>query len=114
MNLEVATELLTLCGATVTQARNGKEAVELFQASPPGTFDGVLMDMNMPVMDGCAAAAAIRALDRPDAATLPILAVTANTFAEDAAAAARAGMNAHIPKPIDMRQLARALKQCDT
>lgn len=111
MNLEVATELLTLCGAKVTQARNGKEAVDLFQASPPGTFDAILMDMNMPVMDGCAAAAAIRALDRPDAATLPILAVTANTFAEDAAAAARAGMNAHIPKPIDMRQLARALKQ---
>lgn len=109
MNLEIATELLKLCGAQVTQARNGKEAVEAFQGSEPGYFDAILMDMNMPVMDGCEAAEAIRAMARPDAATVPILAVTANAFAEDVAATARAGMNAHIAKPIDMTQLAKVL-----
>ena len=65
--------------------------------------------MNMPVLDGCGAARAIRAMDRPDGATIPIVAVTANAFAEDAAASARAGMNAHVPKPIDLKQLAKAL-----
>lgn len=109
MNLEIITQLLAMCGAQVTPARNGQEAVDAFQAAPPGTFDAILMDMNMPVLDGCAAAQAIRALDRPDAAAIPILAVTANAFAEDAAASARAGMNAHIPKPIDLNQLAKTL-----
>lgn len=109
MNLEIATELLKLCGAQVTQARNGQEAVEAFARSQPGEFDVILMDLNMPVLDGCGAAAAIRAMDRPDAASVPILAVTANAFAEDVAATARAGMNAHIAKPIDMGQLAAVL-----
>ncbi len=110
MNLEIATELLKLAGAQVTQARNGQEAVERFAQSQPGEFDVILMDMNMPVLDGCGAAAAIRAMDRPDAASVPILAVTANAFAEDVAATAQAGMNAHIAKPIDMRQLAGVLQ----
>ena len=110
MNLEIATELLKLAGARVTQARNGQEAVERFAQSQPGEFDVILMDMNMPVLDGCGAAAAIRAMDRPDAASVPILAVTANDFAEDVAATAQAGMNAHIAKPIDMRQLAGVLQ----
>lgn len=111
MNLEILTQLLAMCGAQVTPARNGQEAVEAFQAAPPGTFDAILMDMNMPVLDGCGAARAIRALDRPDAAGVPIVAVTANAFAEDAAASARAGMNAHIPKPIDLNLLAKTLRQ---
>lgn len=110
MNLQIATELLKLHGAQVTQARNGQEALNLFQASQPGWFDVILMDMNMPVMDGCQATAAIRALDRPDAATIPILAVTANAFAEDVMATARAGMNAHITKPIDLNELAAVLR----
>lgn len=109
MNLEIITQLLAMCGARVTPARNGQEAVEVFQAAPPGTFDAILMDMNMPVLDGCGAARAIRALGRPDGAEIPIVAVTANAFAEDAAASARAGMNAHVPKPIDLNQLAKAL-----
>lgn len=109
MNLEIATELLKLCGAQVTPATNGKEAVDIFCASELDSFDVILMDMNMPVMDGCTAATKIRALDRPDAATIPILAVTANAFAEDIAATARAGMNAHIAKPIDLNQLAAVL-----
>ena len=113
MNLEIATELLKLCGAQVTQARNGQEAVEAFASSQPGEFDVILMDMNMPVLDGCGAAEAIRAMERPDAASVPILAVTANAFAEDVAATARAGMNAHIAKPIDMKQLAGVLLSLD-
>ena len=113
MNLEIATELLKLCGAQVTQARNGQEAVEAFARSQPGEFDVILMDMNMPVLDGCGAAEAIRAMERPDAASVPILAVTANAFAEDVAATARAGMNAHIAKPIDMKQLAGVLRSLD-
>lgn len=111
MNLEIGTELLKLCGAEVIQARDGQEAVRLFRESEPGWFDVILMDMNMPVMDGCAAAAAIRAMDREDAATVPIIAVTANAFSEDMVATARAGMNAHITKPIDLQELADRLEQ---
>lgn len=111
MNMEITTELLQMCGAQVTQAWNGREALEHFQASEPGYFDVILMDMNMPVMDGCAAAAAIRALDRPDSRTVPILALTANAFAEDIAASEQAGMNAHIAKPVDMERLVQTLRQ---
>lgn len=111
MNMEITTELLQMCGAQVTQAWNGQEAVEQFQASEPGYFDVILMDMNMPVMDGCTAAAAIRALDRPDSQSVPILALTANAFAEDIAASSQAGMNAHIAKPVDMEQLAALLQR---
>lgn len=95
----------------MTQARDGQEAVGLFRESEPGWFDVILMDMNMPVMDGCAAAATIRAMDREDAATVPIIAVTANAFSEDMVATARAGMNAHITKPIDLQELADRLEQ---
>ena len=109
INMEITTELLTAQGAQVTQARNGREAVERFQASPPFSFDGVLMDMQMPELDGCGAARAIRALDRPDAGAVPIVAVTANAFAEDVSATAAAGMDAHISKPIDLRELERTL-----
>ena len=111
MNLEIGTELLKLCGAEVTQARNGQEAAEIFQKSEPGWFDVILMDMNMPVMDGCASAAAIRAMEREDAASVPIIAVTANAFSEDMVATAQAGMNAHITKPIDLQELADKLEQ---
>lgn len=110
MNLEIATQLLNLWGAQVTPVRNGQEAVDAFTSSQEGEFDAILMDVNMPVMDGCAAASAIRAMNRPDAVTIPILALTANAFAEDMAATAQAGMNAHITKPIDPKQLAQALQ----
>ena len=111
MNMEITTELLQMCGAQVAQAWNGQEALEQFQASQPGYFDVILMDMNMPVMDGCTGAAAIRALDRPDSQTVPILALTATAFAEDIAASSQAGMNAHMAKPVDMEQLAALLQQ---
>lgn len=109
LNMELATDILEMCEARVTQARNGKEALECFRASPPGFFDAILMDMQMPVMNGCEAATAIRALDREDAETVPIIAVTANTFAEDISNTVKAGMDAHVAKPIDTRILMSTL-----
>ena len=111
INMEIATELLTMRGVQLTQARNGREAVERFQASEPNAFDVILMDMQMPEMDGCEAAERIRALPRPDAGTVPIIAVTANAFAEDIAATTKAGMDAHISKPIDFRILCQTMEK---
>lgn len=111
LNMELATDILTMCEAEVTQARNGKEALQCFRASPPGFFDAILMDMQMPVMNGCEAATAIRALDREDAESVPIIAVTANTFAEDISRTVKAGMDAHIAKPIDVQVLMATLEK---
>ena len=108
INMELATEVLSMHGVEITQAWNGKEAVDIFCASDEYSFDAVLMDMQMPEMNGCEAAKLIRASGRADAKSIPILAVTANAFAEDIAATAEAGMNAHISKPIDFHIL------CDT
>ena len=91
---------------------DGAEAVEKFQRSAPYSVDAILMDMQMPVLDGCGAARAIRRLDRPDAAVVPIVAVTANAFAEDVDRTTAAGMNAHVSKPIDMDRLLEALALC--
>lgn len=109
INMEIASELLSEAGVEVVQAWNGQEAVDAFAASEPGAVDAVLLDMKMPVMDGCEAARAIRALARPDARTVPIVAVTANAFAEDVAATTAAGMDAHVSKPIDFTVLCRTL-----
>lgn len=111
VNMEIVTELLTAQDVHVTQAWNGKEAVERFEEAEPFFFDAVLMDMQMPVLDGCGAARKIRALDRPDAQIVPMIAVTANAFAEDIAATTAAGMNAHISKPIDFKALQKTLVQ---
>ena len=97
-------------GLEVTQAWNGEEAVECFRKSGPFTFDAILMDMQMPVMDGCEAARRIRAMHRPDARQVPIVAVTANAFAEDIAATTAAGMDAHVSKPIDFAHLVKVLR----
>ncbi len=110
INMEIASELLSEAGVEVVQAWNGQEAVDAFAASEPGAVDAVLLDMKMPVMDGCEAARAIRALDRPDAHEVPIVAVTANAFAEDVAATTAAGMDAHVSKPIDFTVLCRTLE----
>ena len=110
INMEVASECLGLMGARVLQAWNGREAVEAFASSALGEIDAILMDMQMPVLDGCGAAEAIRALDRSDAAAVPIIAVTANVFAEDIARTTAAGMNGHIAKPIDFGQLQELLR----
>ena len=111
LNMEIATEILTMNGITVTPAVNGAEALRLFEAASPYTFDAILMDMQMPEMDGCQATQAIRRLDRPDAADVPIIAVTANAFAEDIAKTTDAGMNGHISKPIDFQALCQTLQE---
>lgn len=110
LNLEIATELLKEQGLEVQQATNGREAVRVFSESAEFFFDAVLMDMQMPEMDGCQAAQAIRALNRADAGTVPIIALTANAFAEDIARTAQAGMDAHLSKPIDMNMLCSTLE----
>ena len=114
INRLMAEEMLVSAGFEMTSAENGRRALELFEESAPGTFAAVLMDMQMPVMDGCEAAAAIRGLGRADAAGVPIVAVTANVFAEDIARTTRAGMNDHISKPIDGAVLSRTLQKLMT
>ena len=111
INMEIATEFLTMLGAEVIQAWNGKEAVDIFRTLDPGSVDVILMDMQMPEMDGCTASRTIRALNRKDAARIPIIAVTANAFAEDIARTKEAGMNAHIAKPMDFNLLVQILNQ---
>ena len=100
--MEIAEFLLQNEGADVTKAWNGQEAVELFRKSEPGEFDVILMDIMMPVMNGYEAAKMIRSLDREDAKVIPIIAMTANAFAEDVQAALNAGMDDHVAKPVDM------------
>lgn len=102
LNAEIAKTLLTDQGAEVTVVEDGQKAVSLFSEKAAGTFDVILMDMMMPVMDGLAATRAIRGLDRPDAKTIPIIAMTANAFAEDAQKCRMAGMNEHLSKPLEM------------
>ena len=109
LNMEIATELLKMRGAEVTPAEDGRVALEAFQGSEPFFFDAVLMDMQMPNMDGCESTQAIRALDRPDAKAVPIIALTANAFAEDITRTTQAGMNAHLVKPINIEQLCGTL-----
>jgi signal transduction histidine kinase/ActR/RegA family two-component response regulator len=101
INAEIAQTLLEDGGVTVEHASNGQEGLEMFSASAPGHYDAVLMDLRMPVMNGLDAARAIRALRRPDAGTVPIIAMTANAYDTDVQNCLDAGMNAHLSKPID-------------
>ena len=105
LNLEILRRFLSGKGMEVTGAENGKQGVEAFAVSEPGYFDVILMDIRMPVMDGLTAAVSIRRLFRPDAAGIPILAVSANAYPEDVQACLDAGMNGHIAKPIVPDQL---------
>lgn len=109
INAEILSELLQLYGAKAVVRTNGKLAVQEFRRMPPGTFDAVLMDIQMPEMNGYEAAREIRKLDRPDAAGIPVIAMTANAFTEDIQAALEAGMTAHIAKPIDVQNLVETL-----
>ena len=109
LNIEIAEFFLQEVGVRVTRAVDGRQAVEAFAASPEGFYDAILMDVMMPVMDGCDAARAIRALDRPDAKTVPIFAMTANAFAEDRQKALAAGMTDHLTKPLDRIVMLQAL-----
>ena len=114
LNMEIATEILQMHGVKVIQCWNGSEAVAAFQAAAPYAIEAILMDMQMPVMDGCQAAQAIRELDKPDAKSVPIIAVTANAFAEDISKTTEAGMDAHISKPIDFHLLCETLSKLIT
>ena len=109
LNMEIAEFVLQNVGADVTKARNGQEAVELFRKSEPGGFDIILMDIMMPVMNGYEATKMIRSLDREDAKTIPIIAMTANAFTEDRLKAKEAGMNEHIVKPLDVELLIKVI-----
>jgi signal transduction histidine kinase/ActR/RegA family two-component response regulator len=110
INMEIAKMILEQMGFSLETAENGQAAVDMVAASQPGHFDAVLMDIQMPVMDGYAATRAIRALDNTELASVPILAMTANAFREDVQAAMDAGMQAHIAKPIDIGALTQTLR----
>ena len=109
LNAEIAQTLLEDAGAKITLARDGRQAVELFQSNAPGSFDAILMDIMMPVMNGYEATEALRSLDRPDARAIPIIAMTANAFQEDAEKCIAAGMNAHLAKPLDMEKVKKTI-----
>lgn len=109
LNAEIAQALLESEGIVVTRAADGNETVDLYVGRPAGSFDAILMDIMMPGMDGYEATRAIRLSEKADAADIPIIALTANAFAEDAKAAHDAGMNAHLPKPLDFSKLKNIL-----
>lgn len=102
INAEILCELLGMFGAESVLRMDGRQAVQAFEEAPPGEYDAILMDIQMPVMNGYEASARIRQTDRPDARTIPIVAMTANAFAEDVQASLEAGMTAHVAKPIDI------------
>ncbi len=109
LNWEIAEELLSAEGLELDWAENGRICLDKFANSQIGHYDAILMDLRMPVMTGYEATEAIRKLDRPDAATIPIIAMTADAFAEDVRKCMEAGMNAHVAKPIDVRDVCRQL-----
>ena len=103
--MEIEVELLEDAGFQIDTAKNGRLAVDMLQAAAPGTYALVLMDIQMPVMDGYQAAQAIRRLPDPDLASIPIVALSANAFEEDRKASMASGMNAHLAKPMDIGQI---------
>ena len=111
LNREIAVELLKMHGFLIDEAENGRLAVEKFASSGPEEYDCILMDIQMPVMDGYQASEAIRALTREDARTVPILALTANAFATDIGKAHCAGMNDHVAKPIEVERFMETLRR---
>ncbi len=111
INAEIMKELIRLKGANIEHAQNGKIALEMFEKSPLGHFDAVLMDVRMPEMDGLEATSKIRALDREDAKIVPIIAMTANAFDEDVQRSLQVGMNAHLSKPVETQRLYQTLEE---
>ena len=108
-NAEILEDLLDLEDIEAEHAINGQVAVEMFSSHPEGYYDAILMDVRMPVLDGLAATRVIRELDRPDAKTIPIIAMTANVFDEDVERSLAAGMNAHLSKPVEPERLYEAM-----
>ena len=111
INAEILIDLLDMEGISTDHAENGQIAVEMFARHPEKYYDAVLMDMRMPVMDGLEATRTLRALDRPDAKTIPIIALTANAFDEDVERSLQAGMNAHLSKPVEPERLYDTLRR---
>ena len=111
LNMDISEIILTDAGAHVTKAMNGYQAVKLFQENKPGTFDVILMDVMMPIMNGYEATQHIRSMKRADAKEIPIIAMTANAFVEDVEKAKQAGMNAHMSKPLDMQKMLTIISQ---
>ena len=111
INAEIITFLLQKCGAEVDLAINGEEAVKKFAESAVGSYDLILMDIQMPIMNGLEASKLIRAMERPDAKDILIVGVSANAFSEDVQKAKQNGMNEYISKPIDMSRLFEAIKK---
>ena len=111
LNAKIPQTLFTDKGAQVTLAENGREVVDMFRSHQPGSFDAILMDIMMPELDGLQATQAIRALARPDAKTIPIIAMTANAFAEDAEKCLAAGMNAFLTKPLEIEKAVQTIAQ---
>ena len=111
LNMEIAETILTEAGFLVDKAENGKQALEMFVDSEPGYYQAVLMDLQMPVMDGYAATKEIRNSGHPQSGSIPVIALTANAFAEDMAKALAAGMNDHVSKPIDYGRLIKVLQK---
>ena len=111
INAEILCELLSMFGAKAVVKPDGEKAVQAFRQSPPGTYDAILMDIQMPLMNGYEATRAIRKTTRPDAGSIPIVAMTANAFAEDVQASLDCGMTAHVAKPIDMQVLRNTLSK---
>ncbi len=109
INCEIVEYILKDAGAEVVTANDGKAAVDAFEASAPETFDCILMDLMMPVMSGYEAARVIRGLERPDAGTVPIIALSANAFEEDVALAKDAGMNEHLAKLVDIKKMLQVM-----
>ena len=109
--MEIAEFYLKELGIVVDKAWNGKEAIDKFEESAPGTYDLILMDIMMPVMDGLEATRRIRTCTHPRGATVPIIAISANAFADDIQKAKNAGMNEHLAKPFEMEKVLRAISR---
>ena len=111
VNVAIMKKLIQVREAEIDHAENGRIVVEMFRNSPVGFYDAILMDVRMPEMDGLEATATIRALDRPDAKTIPIIALTANAFDEDVQLSLQSGMNAHLSKPVEPERLYQTLEE---
>ena len=109
LNMEITEYMMTEQGAVVTEAWNGKEAADIYESCEAGTFDVILMDIMMPVMNGLEAARCIRASEKEDAQSIPIIAISANAFDDDIAQSLAAGMNMHLAKPLEFQKVIEAI-----